>query len=134
MRYPLFIRTSESLFIVSAPDFPDFSFSAETLECAIDGATDALELYVGKSIGLGSPVIQPKSIAEHRLDFEDPDGVWAIADVSLLGFLGKSEKINITLPANLLKCVDDFVRAEEKLTRSGFLAEAALERLSSLSH
>lgn len=39
---------------------------------------------------------------------------------------GRAEKINITVPALLLKHIDNYAQTHGK-TRSGFLTEAALE-------
>jgi hypothetical protein len=56
--------------------------------------------------------------------------VWALVDVDLTPFLGKSHKVNVTLPEGLLKRIDDVVaRQPTYKTRSGFLAQAALHEM-----
>jgi len=51
-------------------------------------------------------------------------GVWAVVEVDVSRYLGRAEKINITLPSRLLARIDAYARAHGE-TRSGFLARAA---------
>lgn len=45
--------------------------------------------------------------------------------------MGKAEKINITLPGSLIRRIDDFVACHpEYRSRSGFLAQSALDRIT----
>jgi metal-responsive CopG/Arc/MetJ family transcriptional regulator len=45
-------------------------------------------------------------------------------DVPIEGYWGPAEKINITLPARVLKRIDAYARSHGQ-TRSGFIAQAA---------
>jgi metal-responsive CopG/Arc/MetJ family transcriptional regulator len=49
-----------------------------------------------------------------------------MVDVPVERFFGPAEKINITVPGRLLKQIDEFAKSHGQ-TRSGFLANAALE-------
>jgi hypothetical protein len=55
---------------------------------------------------------------------------WALVDIDVTKYLGKAQKLNITLPGYLLNRIDEYVlhHPEEK-SRSGFLASAALKVL-----
>ena len=56
------------------------------------------------------------------------DVTWALVDIDVINYLGKAQKLNITLPGYLLTRIDEYVlhHPEEK-SRSGFLASAALK-------
>jgi len=48
-----------------------------------------------------------------------------VIDIDILPYMGKSHKINVTLPELLIKQIDDRVSKSEKYkTRSGFIAIA----------
>jgi hypothetical protein len=60
----------------------------------------------------------------------DEDHAWGVVDIDVTKYLGKAQKLNITLPGYLLNRIDEYVlhHPEEK-SRSGFLASAALKVL-----
>ena len=56
---------------------------------------------------------------------------WTLVEVDILRLLGGAEKINVTLPKSLIDRIDRFVARHPAFkSRSGFLAQAALERIS----
>lgn len=58
---------------------------------------------------------------------------WALVDIDVTRLLGGSEKINVTLPRFLIDRIDRCVATHpEYKTRSGFLAQAALERIAGI--
>jgi hypothetical protein len=52
------------------------------------------------------------------------DGIWAVVDVDVSRFDGRTEKVNITVPRRVLAQIDTYTKAHGA-TRSGFLVEAA---------
>jgi len=55
--------------------------------------------------------------------------IWALVDVDVTRLMGKSEKINVTLPALLIRRIDQYVIAHPEYgSRSGFLSRVASER------
>jgi len=57
--------------------------------------------------------------------------VWVLIDVDVTRILGGSEKINVTLPKLLIDRIDRCVATHPEFkTRSGFLAQVALERIA----
>ncbi|GGC78620.1 hypothetical protein GCM10011382_05800 [Vreelandella lutescens] len=57
--------------------------------------------------------------------------IWAVVDIDVTPYLGKSHKINVTLPDLLVKQIDDFVaRHPGDKTRSGFLSRVAMAELA----
>jgi hypothetical protein len=57
--------------------------------------------------------------------------IWAILDIDIIPYLGKSQKINVTLPELLIKKIDARVnKSADHKTRSGFIASVCLNELS----
>ena len=68
------------------------------------------------------PLPKPMQIHQESGDFSG--WTWGLVDVPIEGYWGPAEKINITLPARVLKRIDAYARSHGQ-TRSGFIAQAA---------
>lgn len=130
MHYPIAIERGNAgqAWGVIVPDIPGCHSAGETLDDAIRQAREAIEghLQILAEDGERIPVA---SSAEQHLDNPDYAGfVWALVEVDESKFMGKSEKINITLPGHLIHRIDSFVSTHpEYKSRSGLLAAAALK-------
>ncbi|MNV93440.1 hypothetical protein D3C71_1881310 [compost metagenome] len=78
----------------------------------------------------GSPIPPATKVTLHAADPKYAGCAWALVDIDVTKYLGKAQKLNITLPGYLLNRIDEYVlhHPEEK-SRSGFLASAALKVL-----
>lgn len=56
-------------------------------------------------------------------------GAWALVSVDVARLSGKTRRVNITLPERLLAQMDGYA-AQHGATRSGLIAEAAMEYLA----
>jgi len=132
MKFPVALHTDDGVqFGVTIPDLPG-CFSAGTSEDqALDNAREAIvaHLELLAEDGLAIPV--PETIAHHRGTPELSDAIWGFVEVDVTPFLGKSEKINITVPRLVLYQIDRYLKdhPESGRSRSSFLAEAALQRM-----
>ena len=125
MRFPVVLHTDDGVrFGVTVPDLPGCFSSGDTFDEALDSVVEAIDLHLEGLIEAGGAVPVPQGIAEHRVNPDFADGVWAAVEVKVSRFEGRAEKINITLPRFLLAKIDDYVR-QKGGSRSGFLAEAA---------
>lgn len=71
------------------------------------------------------------TVARHQAKPEFAGRIWAVVDVDVTRYMGKAAKINITLPASLIRRIDDFIaRHREYRSRSGFRAQSALDRIT----
>lgn len=71
-----------------------------------------------------------KKVTVHATDPEFAGCRWAVVDIDVTKYLGKAEKLNITLPGHLLNRIDDYAKNHpDQKSRSGFLAAAALKVL-----
>jgi metal-responsive CopG/Arc/MetJ family transcriptional regulator len=50
-------------------------------------------------------------------------------ELDISPYLGKTEKVNVTLPGYVIQRIDRYVREHKVKSRSSFLADAALEKL-----
>jgi predicted RNase H-like HicB family nuclease len=132
MLYPVAIEkgNSKTAFGVVVPDIKGCFSSGDSIDNAILNAKEAIELHLDLMCDDNLPIPQATSIEVFANKKEFKGWFWALIDVDITPYLGKSQKINVTLPEHLIKKIDAKV-ATEKLykTRSGFLAQAAINQL-----
>ncbi|ANF56112.1 type II toxin-antitoxin system HicB family antitoxin [Halotalea alkalilenta] len=133
MLFPIAIERGDDThaYGVAVPDMPGCFSAGDTLEEALANVHEAIEGYLEVQTEYGEPLPQAHSI-EHHLGNPDYEGwIWAVVDVDLTPYLGKSHKINVTLPDLLVKQIDDFVASNPSdKSRSGFLSRVALAELA----
>ncbi len=115
---------------ISFPDFPGCISAGDNCAEAIASGMEALELHIEGMLEDGLEMPEPRSL-EGILD--DPD--WndgAIIAIEAPRPKGRAVRVNVTIDEHLLADIDRQARAEGK-SRSGFLADAASERLSRLA-
>lgn len=132
MLYPIAIEIGDEnhAFGIVVPDIPGCFSAGDTLEEAYKNAQEAISFHLQGMIEDGEDLPVPTSLESHRRN-PDYDGfVFGIVDVDVSHLMGKAEKINITLPAYLIKRIDDFVAThKEYSSRSGFLAKIAADKI-----
>lgn len=128
MKYPIAIETGDDThaFGVAVPDLPGCFSAGDTLDEAVDNAREAIELWLETVIDDGGAVPMPGSIAGHQANPEYQGWVWAVVDVDLAALSDKAERVNITLPARVLRRIDAAAKAAGE-SRSGYIARRALE-------
>lgn len=123
-------KETDSDYGVSFPDFPGVVTAGTDLDDARRMAEEALTFHVEGMIADGEAVPEPSSLDAVMSDPENKDGVAIL--VSLKTQSKKAVRLNITLPEDVLKEIDDFAEAQG-LTRSGFLARAAKHEITSVN-
>ncbi len=125
MKYAVVVHHDKgSAFGVSVPDLPGCFSAGESFDEALENAVEAIEFHLGGLAEEGLEIPRPQPVDAH---LENPDyagGTWGFVDIDLTPYLGKTEKINVTLPSAVIRRID----AKYK-NRSRFLAEAALKAL-----
>ena len=132
MLYPIAIRPGDEQHAwgVDVPDIPGCFSAGEDLDDAMAMAREAIEghLEILAEDCARIPVATP--VSAHVSNPEYEGCIWALVDIDITRYLGKAEKLNITLPGNLLNRIDEYVKHHpEQKSRSGFLASAALKVL-----
>jgi predicted RNase H-like HicB family nuclease len=118
--------TRKSAFGVVVPDIPGCFSAGDTVEEAFDNAREAIESHLEILSEEGKDLPKIKPLSEWMAHREYKGWTWGVVDVPVERFFGPAEKINITIPGRLLKQIDEFAKSRGQ-TRSGFLANAALE-------
>lgn len=125
MRFALALHTDDDVrYGVTVPDLPGCFSAGDDLDEAIDRAYEAIDAHVEMLVEQGEGLAAIRPLAEHRANPDLADAVWAMIDVPVERYFGPAEKINITVPALLLRHIDDYARAHGE-SRSGFLTRAA---------
>lgn len=136
MLYPIAIEPGDDsrAFGVVVPDIPGCFSAGDTLDEAIANAREAIDFHLDGLAEDNAEIPVASSFAKHQANPEYAGWIWAVVEVDVTRYLGKAEKINITLPASLIRRIDEFVsRHPEYRSGSGFLAQSALDRITHAS-
>jgi len=127
MKYPIAIEVGNAghAFGVVVPDLPGCFSAGDTMEEAIDNATEAIELWLEAVIEHWGSVPEPKPIAVHQHDPELTGWVWAVVPVDFAKLSDTVERINITIPSRILRRIDADAKAVGE-SLSGFIARKML--------
>lgn len=134
MNYPVVIhKDRDSDYGVTVPDLPGCFSAGRTLDEALAGAREAIELHVEGLIEEGQPVPPPGTIEQHQHKPEYRRGTWAVVSIDPSSLRLKAVRINITMPERVLDAVDRYARAAGR-TRSGLLVEAVTNYMGRERH
>ena len=130
MRYPVVIhKDPNSDYGVTVPDLPGCFSAGTTLDDALQQASEAIECHLEALMLDDEPIPLPMSIDLHSGNPDYTGGTWALVSVNVARLSGKIKRVNITLPERLLAQMDGYA-AQHGGTRSGLIAEAAMEYLA----
>ncbi|MGL5385606.1 MAG: type II toxin-antitoxin system HicB family antitoxin [Serratia sp. (in: enterobacteria)] len=135
MFYPIAIEAGDDhhAYGVIVPDLPGCFSAGDTLDEAISAAKEAITGHIEVLIEMGQDIPAVSSVGKLAKDPEFAGYTWAVVDIDVSRLLGGSEKINVTLPKSLIDRIDRCVATHPEFkSRSGFLAEAALSRISNV--
>ncbi|AWI50665.1 hypothetical protein AM202_02665 [Actinobacillus minor 202] len=132
MLYPIAIEQGDEqqAYGVIVPDIPGCFSAGDTLEEAFQNAKEAIEFHLEGLVEDGEEIPKAKSLEVHKNNPELSGLTLALVEVDITHLLGKSEKINVTLPSLLIRRIDEFVASHPNYkTRSSFLAQVASEKI-----
>ena len=126
MKYAVVVHHEEgSAFGVTVPDLPGCFSAGDTFDEALENVVEAIEFHLEGLAEEGMDIPRAELIDAHMDNADYAGGTWGFVDIDLTPYLGKTEKINVTLPSAVIRKID----AKHK-NRSRFLAEAALKALA----
>jgi predicted RNase H-like HicB family nuclease len=133
------INNSE-LYKVIVPDLPGCSVNVESIDLGIEKISQSIKSHLAILAEYGEKIPTALSVENHRKQYalDNPhtfsQAFWAIVDIDISAYLGKSHKINVTLPELLIKQIDEKVsKSTTYKTRSGFIASACIVELGKSS-
>lgn len=128
MLYPIAVErgSDTEAFGVIVPDIQGCFSAGDTFEEALDNVKEAIAEHL-EILAEDGDDIPLASEAAKFFDNEEYQGmVWAVVDIDVSRYLGKAEKVNVTLPSRLIHLIDDRVKKDARFkSRSAFLAASA---------
>ena len=130
LKYPIAIEPGDdtTAFGVVVPDLPGCFSAGETLDEAVENSKEAISLWIETVLDDSGTVPAPGKLADHVKNPEYAGWAWAVVEVDGALLDDKSERVNISVPRRILARIDRYASAHGA-TRSGFLVNAALERI-----
>jgi predicted RNase H-like HicB family nuclease len=131
MGYVALVEGKPSAYGVVVPDLPGCTSAGKTIEAACGNAIEAVRLWIEDAEAGGKKVPKPRSLAKL---VSDPTVRAALAKgavfvaVPVVRDLRRPVKANVSLDAGVLEAIDAAAK-RHKLTRSAYLASAALEKI-----
>jgi len=138
MKYAIifFSERNDGVYKVSVPDLPGCCVNVDSIDLGLEKISQSIKSHLAILAEYGEKIPSALSIEKHRQQYtiENPhtylQAFWAIVDIDITAYLGKSHKINVTLPELLIKQIDERVsKSSSYKTRSGFIAGACLVEL-----
>lgn len=126
MKYPIVIEQGDenTAFGVIVPDLQGcFSASDESIDDAIEQATQAAALWIEYAIDNGQTIPKPSSMDKIRREY--PDWILAVIDIPEELTDDTIERVNISLPRRILARIDNNAKANGE-TRSGYIARLCI--------
>ncbi|MCH8312911.1 MAG: type II toxin-antitoxin system HicB family antitoxin, partial [Nitrospinae bacterium] len=107
--------------------------AADTADEVQGRAISVLDFHVEGMVEDGEPLPVATSLDEILEDPENRDGLVMAVQVPLADKKKKKVRVDLTIPGDVLRQVDRFVKKTEGINRSSFFSGAVLERLQRVS-
>lgn len=132
MLYPIAIEKGDDqhAYGVIVPDIAGCFSAGDSFEEALENVKEAIagHLELLAEDGEDIPLARDMDVHIHNAEYEG--FIWAVVDVDVSRYMGKAEKINVTLPSRLIHLIDDRVAKDGRFkSRSAFLAASAEKAL-----
>jgi hypothetical protein len=123
MFYPVYVHVGDKKHAhgVTIPDFPGCFAAADEWDGIPAAVLEAVQAHV---LGDEDAVKAPTPLEALAKSTEYQDGVWMLVDIDLSKIDSRPVRLNISLPSNLVQEIDAWTK-EHRMTRSGFIAQAA---------
>lgn len=125
MKYHVYVHEGDDdhAYGVTFPDFPGCFAAADDAERLEKAIQEAVEVHFeGEDVAIPRPT--PFKLLLRDRQYEG--GSWLFVDIDLNKINVKSERVNVSMPTNLLRSIDDYAK-EHHMSRSAFIQMAARE-------
>lgn len=114
----------------TVPDLPGCFSAGDSVEEALEMVKEAIDGHLELLFEENGLIPDRQPISIHKQNPEYKSGTWALVEVDITPYLGRSERFNITMPNLLVKRIDEYVATHKETgSRSGFLQKAAAKAL-----
>jgi len=129
MLYPIYVQVGDEKHAhgIEFPDFPGCFSAADDWQEINRTAQEAVECHMA---GENLPVPAPTALEKLAADPRYQGGVWMLVEIDTKRIDSTPQRVNISLPGSLLTQIDEYAQSHH-LSRSGFLAKAAVEAMQS---
>jgi predicted RNase H-like HicB family nuclease len=131
MKYPIALKKILGVdnYKVNVPDLPGCECNGESIDASLNKIKDSIAEHLAILAEYSEVIPHATTIENHLASY--PNVIWGVIDIDIVPYLGKSHKINVTLPELLIKQIDDRVsKSSAYKTRSGFIASACMSELN----
>ena len=131
MRYVGFVDGREGAYGVVISDLPGCTSAGKTVDAAYRNAIEAVRLWIEDALEDGEKLPRPRSLKEMLADREIRRTLGTGAVLIMIPVVrdtGRPAKANVSMDAGTLQAIDEEAAAHG-LTRSAFIASAALEKI-----
>jgi predicted RNase H-like HicB family nuclease len=131
MQYPIAIEWGDEHTAVGIqiPDIPGAITAGDTFEQAYTAAVEIAHIMLEEAAKAGQAIPKPSAWMAHAKNPEFEGMGWGMVEIDITPYLGKTEKVNVTLPGFIIQQIDRYVREHNIKSRSSFLADAAMEKM-----
>lgn len=132
MQYPIAIEWGDenTAIGIHIPDIPGAVTAGDTFEDAYNAAIEIAHIMLEEMAANGHAVPMPTSAMDHHNHPDYAAMGWGMLEIDISPYLGKTEKVNVTLPGFVIQRIDRYVRDHNIKSRSSFIADAAMEKLT----
>ena len=128
MKYPIAIEpgSDKKAWGVIVPDLAGcFSAADSGIDAAIEGAKEAIELWIEMALDANQDIPKPSLITDLQKKEEFKGYIWAIAEIDPALLSDEIERVNISLPKRVLARLDAKAKSAGE-NRSAFIAHMAI--------
>lgn len=131
MKYPIVIELGDENTAHAAyvPDL-DVATAGDTIEDCYKAAVEAADVEMGNFVRMGKEIPMPSNMADIMGREEYKGFQFGLVDIDITPFLGKTERLTITLPSRIVSAIDAHMKTYGIKSRSAFLADAALASIT----
>lgn len=128
MLYPIYIHAGDDQHAhgMIFPDFPGCFSAADDWQDIPKMAQEAVECHMA---GENLPIPKPTPLEQLADNPDYEGGAWMLIDIDVARIDPATQRVNVSLPRNLLSQIDAYANSHH-LSRSGFLAKAAIKELA----
>ena len=131
MKYPITIEFGDEK-TAHAVRIPDLSVStaADTIEECYIAATEAAEIELENFAANNLDIPMPSAITDILANPDYKNHNIGLIDIDIAPYLGKTEKLTITLPSRIVTAIDAYMQTHNIRSRSAFLADSAIQKMA----